>query len=144
MNRSTHVDLVQRDTQRFREALLRLCVWLVLLLVVCLEDVVLLLGQTWLHIDSETGEMVCIWSMMLVIEVSLCVVVIGKGIRLAAEVWIAEIDVVIVVCICRKLFEVHGEAGCAKSECCWCVKAGYRDIFLLPYNPSECRPRRLC
>jgi len=74
-----------------------------------LEDIVLLFRQTWFHIDGETGQMVCKCSMMLVIEVRLCVVVIGEWIRLSAEMWVAEIDVVIVVCICGICVELHGE-----------------------------------
>lgn len=136
MQRSTHIDLVQRDAQRLCKALFRLRIGLVLLLVVVFENIVLLLGQSWFHVDSKTGKMVGICSVMLVIEVRLCVVMIGKWIRLSAEMWIAEIDVVIVVCICGKCVKLHGEKGCVESECCWCEAAEYRNILPLSFNPS--------
>jgi len=55
----TYVDLVQRYSKSLCKTLFGLSVWLVLLLVVRLENIVLLLCQTWFYIDGETGQVVC-------------------------------------------------------------------------------------
>ena len=108
---NTYVDLVEGDPQRLGEAFLCLCIRLVLSLVMRFENVVLLLGQTRLDVYSEAGQMMREMMMLGMVSIHVRVaevVMIAILHRISTEVWMTQIDVMIVVCICGRVrVELH-------------------------------------